>query len=159
MTQVTKNFTVFASGATHAPCLPLRSRGCWKLKLKAKGGIGKLHDFWGQALTDPSLPSPSSLPQAHSSCLLAGAIRASPAPHHEPKLLWPAQLLTITGAAARLDLLRCGLRTTWPLGPCWVPQDLCSPFHSSTRHQTFADSILQLQTKHQKKKVVERYVP
>lgn len=100
----------------------------------------------GQALTDPSLPSPSSLSQAHSSCLLAGAVSASPVPHHKPKLRCPAQLLTITGAAARLDLLGCGLRASWFPGPRWVPQDLCSPFHSSMRHQMLTDGILKIQS-------------
>lgn len=104
-------------------------------------------------------PVPPVNQQAHSSCLLALAISASPAPHHEPNLLWPAQLLTIPGAAARLDLLGCGLRrASWLLGLGWVAQDPCSPFRFSTSHQTLADSILHTQTKHQKK-VMERCIP
>lgn len=135
-----ESLQVFASGASHAPCLPLRSRGCYKLKLKAKGSVGKQHDFCEQALTDPCLPNPPSLSQAHSSCLLAGAISASPAPLHEPNLLWPAQLLTITGAAARLELLGCGLRVSWLLGPCWGDQDpsLPSILPQDTKHSLTA---------------------
>lgn len=116
-----------------------------KAQAKSKGGMGKQHDFCEQALTHPSLPSPSSLSQAHSSCLLAGAISASPAPHHQPNL-WPAQLLTITGAAARLDLLGCGLRASCLPGPCWVAPDplLSLPFFHRTanthwQHSTDTD--------------------